>query len=151
MNRKSTERHGQDFGFLIVRHFIQSCQKQQEKHKGNDESFCHKIFMGRVRSCSACLSAPTQHEHTAVQVWRELTAVLHAIAHVRKLDQAEFKAEAKDTKYSMGKLIFLSIFHEPFQKRTCNYLAGVLNRTFTAKRKPQEGKGSTSVDLQDIF
>lgn len=81
----------------------------------------------------------------------ESSAVLHAITHIRKLNQAEIKVEAKDPKYSEGKHISLFIFHYLFQKRTFSCLTQVLYCTIKARRKLQEGKESPSVDSQDTF
>lgn len=97
-------KYGRDFVFLIDRHqFIDLHQKEQEKPKGNDELFCHKALVGEL----TCTQHSSQLAHTmsraAVQVWRELSAVLHAISHIRKLNQAEIKAEAKVSIYSEGK------------------------------------------------
>lgn len=72
--------------------------------------------MGRICLCSACLSALTQNKHTAVQVWRELTAVWNTVAHIRKLNQAEFEVEAK-IQYIQGENLYFYLFFMSYFRR----------------------------------
>lgn len=145
MNRRNTVRYGRDFGFLIDRHqLIHPHQKEQEKPKRSDELFYHKALVGEPTCAQHSSQLSPTTSSAAVQVWRELSAVLHAITHIRKLNQAELKWRQKIQNIQRGEHVFLFIFHGLFQKRTFSCLTQVLNFTISAIRKLQEGKESPS-------